>query len=66
METIAIEVRTLNEKKRSYNWPSSLCCRPLVGDYLQATNGQPSRVTKVTHSSRQGHNNNPLLLVEVE
>jgi hypothetical protein len=35
------------------SWPESLACRPLVGDWMQSTDGLTLKVGRITHAIRR-------------
>lgn len=47
---IPIRVVTNVDHLKSLTWPKDVCCRPMPGDYLEASNRQRAKVMSVTHT----------------
>lgn len=53
MNEIEIDVVSNNSLMRSKSWPTYLCCRPMVGDYILEVGGiYSAKIKRITHVSR--------------
>ena len=64
--------RTNLDNYKREEWPKVMCCRPMIGDRVEAKNGQSLKVVGITHSIERtvnnpctGNNVEPYLIVEL-
>lgn len=68
MNKIKILVFTNIDKDRRIEWPTELCCRPMVGDRIESMCGQHSRrIVGITHRwwRNDRGERDPILEIEV-
>lgn len=70
MSTIPISVRSNEDRLKGAQWPTSLACRPMVGDRIMTLDGRHNRkiagITHCTEKHRNSDQGTPMLLIEVQ
>jgi hypothetical protein len=51
---IPVKCRTNRDAGRTRSWPTAMCCRPEVGDTVEAKDGFQLKVCQITHATRGG------------
>ena len=57
---IKVEFKTNLDHPRSYSWqfPKEVCCKPEIGDLVEAKDGTLLKVCSITHSERTENQSN--------